>query len=137
MDLGHSQHSFVQPHHPVHLGGEALVVGRDQRGAAFAADQAEEFGEHRVGGRFVEVAGRLVGEHQRRAVGERAGDRDALLLAARQLGRAMVEPLRQAERAEQLLGARRARRRASAPWIICGSMTFSSASKSGSRWWNW
>ena len=89
----YSKPPFVQPHDAVHLGREALVVGGDQGGAAFAAHEVEEFGEDDVGGRLVEIAGRLVGEHQRRAVGERPGDRDALLLAARQLRRAMVEPL--------------------------------------------
>ena len=67
----------------VHLGGEAFIVGGDEGGAAFAAHQREEFGENLVGGGFIEVAGRLVGEDQRRAIGERAGDGDALLLAAR------------------------------------------------------
>ena len=37
--------------------------------------------------RRIEVAGRLVGEHQRRAVDERAGDRHALQFAARKLAR--------------------------------------------------
>ena len=41
--------------------------------------QAEKFGEHHIGGGFVEIAGRLVGQHQRRAIGEAAGDRDVLL----------------------------------------------------------
>ena len=44
--------------------------------------------------RRVEVAGRLVGEHDRRPRDERAGDRDALLLAAGELRRAVAEPLR-------------------------------------------
>ena len=39
--------------------------------------------------RRVEVAGRLVGEHHARARDERAGDGDALLLAAGELGRAV------------------------------------------------
>ena len=30
------EHALVQPHHPVHLRREPLVVGRDQSGAAFA-----------------------------------------------------------------------------------------------------
>ena len=41
-----------------------------------------------LGGRRVEVARRLVGEDHGRPRGQRAGDRDALLLAAGQLGRA-------------------------------------------------
>ena len=58
---------------------------------------------------LVEVAGRLVGEHQWRAIGERARHRDPLLLAARQLGRTMVEPLTQPQLGQQLgrPGARR------------------------------
>ena len=88
-----------------------LIVGRDQRRAAFAAHQVQEFGEDDVGGVLVEIAGRLVGEHQRRLVGERAGDRDALLLAARQLRRAMVEPLRRGRACRAT--ARRASRAAS------------------------
>ena len=55
-----------------------------------------------VGG--VEVAGRLVGQNQRRIVGQRAGQRDALLLATGQLRRIVMgaagetRPLRAAPR---------------------------------------
>ena len=92
----------MQPDYPVHLRGKSLVVGCHQRSAALAADEVEELTEHRVGGVLVEVAGRLVGEHQRRLVGERAGDRNALLLTAGELGRTMVQTLSQSERAKQL-----------------------------------
>ena len=86
--------------------------------------------------RTIEIAGRLVGQKNARRVGDRARDGDALLLAAGQLRRpvrqAILEPeIRQA--------ARRRASRASAllrPRIICGSITFSSAENSGSRWWN-
>ena len=68
----------------------------------------EEFGEDDVGGGLVEIAGRLVGEHQRGPVGERAGDGDALLLAAGELGSAGGSSRSaEAERAEQR--SRRAR----------------------------
>ena len=64
---------------------------------------------HDVGaGVAVEVAGRLVGEDQRGFGDERPGDGDALLLAARQLGRLVVEPVAQAEPLEGRRGARRA-----------------------------
>ena len=53
----------------------------------------------------VEVAGRLVGEQQRRVVDQRAGDGDALLLAARQLVRMVIEPLAEADRLERRGGA--------------------------------
>ena len=49
-----------------------------------------------IGGARIEIAGRLVGEQHARAVGDRAGDGDALLFAAGKLGRpmrqAMAEP---------------------------------------------
>ena len=45
-------------------------------------DEALEQAEDRLGGLGVEVAGGLVGGEDRRVVGERAGDGDALLLAA-------------------------------------------------------
>ena len=127
----------MQPQHPVHLGGDALVVGGDEGGAAFVADQAEEFGEDDVGGGLVEIAGGLVGEDQSGPVGERAGDGDALLLAAGELARAVGQALGEAERAEQAFGALVGLARGSAPRTSCGRTTFSSALKSGSRWWNW
>ena len=54
-------------------------------------------------GAGVEIAGRLVGEHQRRLAGERARDRHALHLAARELGRLVLHPVGEADLLEQLL----------------------------------
>src|SRR3954452_6116112 len=51
---------------------------------------------------LVEVAGRLVGEDQRRLVRGRPGDPPTRLLAAREFGRAMIEALGQPERTQQL-----------------------------------
>ena len=51
----------------------------------------------------VEVAGRLVGEDDLRPGDERARDRDALLLSARQLRRTMVEPVFEPDRLDQLI----------------------------------
>jgi hypothetical protein len=45
-----------------------------------------------VGG--VEISSRLVGEDERRVVGQRPGDRDPLLLAARQLRRIVMPAIR-------------------------------------------
>ena len=75
----------MEPDDAVHLGCEALVVGGDQRRAPLPSHEAEELAKDGIGGMLVEIAGRLVGEHQRRLVGERPGDRDALLLPAREL----------------------------------------------------
>ena len=55
------------------------------------ADQLDELVEHAVRRRFVEIAGRFVGEHQQRPVRQRARHRDALLLAARKLARLVVQ----------------------------------------------
>ncbi len=73
--------------------------------------------EHLGRGTAVEVAGRLVGEHARRPRDERAGERRALPLAARQLARSMVQPMREADATEQVArgGARGVRRLAPDP----------------------
>ena len=75
----------MQSDHSIHLARQSLVVRRDQRGAALAPDETKEFGENRIGRMFIKVAGRLVGEHQRRFVGEGPGDGHALLLAPGEL----------------------------------------------------
>src|SRR5919202_697382 len=63
-------------------GGDGGVVGGDDEGGAGpgaqVADQVEDDGTVAV----VEVAGRLVGDDDGRAGGQRAGDGDALLFAA-------------------------------------------------------
>ena len=61
---------------------ELFVVSDDhQRGPGLGAAGEQQLDDV-VTGLCVEVAGRLVGEDQRRARGRRAGDGDALLLAA-------------------------------------------------------
>ena len=67
--------------------GEARVVGdHDDRGAG-GVELADELHDRCAGG-AVEVAGRLVGEHDRRTPDEGPGDRDPLPLSAGELGRA-------------------------------------------------
>ena len=56
-----------------------------------------------VAGRLVEVAGRLVGEHERRRHHQRPRDGHALLLPARQHRGTMIEPLAEADALEQRL----------------------------------
>ena len=77
----------MQPDDAVHLAREPFVMGCNQGCASLAADQRQEFGENPVGGALVEVAGWLVGQHQRRPVGKRPCNRDPLLLAAGKLRR--------------------------------------------------
>ena len=63
-------------------------------------------------GRLVEIAGRLVGDQDRRIGRQRAGERDALLLAAGQLRRIMVRAARPSPTAASSARARaRTRRR--------------------------
>ena len=131
-------------HLPVPERDRGGPCGRPDRGCGWRSGPrgrrrapAGQRGEDMAGRVRVEVAGRLVGEQHARSVGDGAGDRDALLLAARQLGR----PVRRAARRGR--GSRGARRRARAPRLArrprmsCGITTFSSAENSGSRWWNW
>ena len=83
----------------------------------------------------VEVAGRLVGEQERRVVDERARDGEALLLAA---GELVGEPRRRRRQPEASISARpRAGAPRRAPGSRAGSRTFSSPVSSGTRWKNW
>ena len=111
-------------------GDRGVVRDDDDRGAVrvHALEQADDL----PAGGLVELAGRLVREQQRRAVGERARDRDALHLAAGQLRRPMIAPCARPDVVEQL--ARAARRSAfDAPASACGSSMFSQAVSIGSR----
>ena len=95
-----------------HSGRDVGVVGRgDQREAELGLQRVDQV-EHARAGVGVEVAGRLVAQQQRRALGERAGDRHALRLAARQLAGKRVELGREPDEREQLLRLRAA----SWPW---------------------
>ena len=62
-------------------------------------------------GGLVEIAGRLVGDQDRRIGRQRAGERDALLLAAGQLRRIVAEPLGQSDRGQFVRARGRTRRR--------------------------
>ena len=88
------------------IAGQLRVV-RDQhdRRPSGGVDRSQQL--HDVPAvRAVEVAGRLVGEHDRRVVRQRAGERHALLLAAGQLRRIVVGAPGQSDFFEQPLGAR-------------------------------
>ena len=90
------------------LGRMRVVRDHHHRLAELLGRRAQELED--AGARLrVEVAGRLVGEHDRRPRDERAGDRDALLLAARELGRTVVAPVGQPDPLQQVLEERRVR----------------------------
>src|SRR5437764_15141597 len=88
-------------HAPAHGVDDALVVGGHHDRGTGAVDPVED-AHDADGGRGVEVPGGLVGEHDERAVHERASDRHALLLAARELGREPRRLLGQADEVEDL-----------------------------------
>jgi hypothetical protein len=69
-------------------------VGDDQDGGAAGVQLPQEL-DHPGAGRRVEVAGRLVGQQQRRLADDGAGDRDPLPFTAGQFVRQVVEPVRE------------------------------------------
>ena len=79
--------------------GDLAVVGHDDHRGARKVGLLVQQLEDLHAGAEVELAGRLVGQQDRVAGGERARDRHALLLAARQLVREMVEPAARGRRA--------------------------------------
>ena len=71
-------------------GAREILVVRDDDDRRPIGVQPLEQRDHLRAGVRVELARRLVGEQERRAVRQRARDRDALLLAAGQLRRPMA-----------------------------------------------
>src|SRR4051794_14533317 len=86
---------------------EMRIVGHEHERRAAVALQREEQVDDRVAGLVVEVAGRLVGNENRRVRRDRPSNGDALLLAARKLRRIMVQPLAQAHSRKLALGSRK------------------------------
>ena len=81
-------------------GDRAVVRDEDERQAEFAPQFLEQR-DDLVPGALVKVAGWLVGEQNGWTIGQAAGYRDALPLAAGQLGREMAEAMLQPDRPQQ------------------------------------
>ena len=81
----------------------------------------------------VEVAGRLVGPHDRGLGDEGAGDGDALLLTAGQLVRTVLRAVAEPDAIEHRRCAARVPRSISIPLSSSGSSTFSTADSTGIR----
>ena len=79
----------------------------------------------------VERAERLVEQQHARPVDERAGERDALLLAARQLARLAVAEALEADEREHLVDAAAAARRPCTPRRRSPKATFSKIDRCG------
>ena len=88
--------------HAIGLGGRAGVVRDHHDGATEVARRVAQQAEHLGRRAGVEVAGRLVREHDGRLGDERAGDRDALLLAAGELGGAVALAVGEADAVDQV-----------------------------------
>src|ERR1051325_2015890 len=69
--------------------GDARVVGDEDDGLVLRGELFED-GDDVAAGLRIEVAGRLVGEDERRIVDQSAGDGDSLALSAGELVRAML-----------------------------------------------
>ena len=89
------QAAVAQLHAPGQRGGDLAVVGDHEHGRALAVERPQQLEDLAAGAR-VEVAGGLIGEHDRRRADERARDRHALALAPGQqrrgLAHAVAEP---------------------------------------------
>src|SRR5690606_39558002 len=80
--------------------GDLGIVGDHDHRVALLVEPAQQV-QHLLAAAAVEGAGRLVGEDHLAAVHQGARDRDPLLLAARELARAVAEPVAEAELVEQ------------------------------------
>src|SRR5262245_49747521 len=78
--------------------GERRIVGDQQQGGAMPPGEVEQQVDDLAAGFGVEIAGRLVSQQQPRAGCRGTGQRDALLLAARQLAGIVGQPLAEADR---------------------------------------
>ena len=107
---------------------QLAIVRRDEHGGAARVDVAEQVHdlERQVG---IEIAGRLVGQHQLRLVDERARNGHALLLAARQLLGQRVEAVLQADPLQHLVGA--------APLLLDRLPEHAQHERRRSRRWSW
>src|ERR1700733_3061005 len=107
--VGEADHAPRAPPH-------GFAVRHDDQRLAARVERAEQL-EHVLGGARVELAGGLVGEQQRRLVHQRARDRDALLLPARERGRPVVHAVAERDVAQRALGPRE-RLAAAAPRVV-------------------
>ena len=88
-------------------GGDAVIVGDDDQAIAALGVELEQQVDNLVAGRRVEIAGRLVGEEERGAIAQGAGDGDALLFAAGEFRGPVMQPRAEADAIEQIGGVGR------------------------------
>jgi len=98
--------TVADPNHPIAAFGQGAVVGDQHQGGAEPRLGREQQIDNRLAGGVIEIAGRLVGRQQFRLGNDGAGQGNALLFAAGQLGRVMTKPMAGADRIETGDGAR-------------------------------
>ena len=74
-----------EPNHAARAGHDARVVCREEKGDPLITVEVFHHVKQAVSGGRIDVGGRLGGEHDRRVGRDRPRNRDALLLAAREL----------------------------------------------------
>src|SRR6266508_3434295 len=89
--------AVLEEQHVVGVGGGARVVGHHHDRLAELVDRAPQEAEQLGAGVGVEVAGGLVGEHDRGRGRQRPGGGDPLLLAAGELARPVAQAVTQAD----------------------------------------
>ena len=130
---GVEQRALVEVDDAAGEAGRLGIVGDHDDGLAVLAVEVLQQAQDLLGGLAVEVAGGLVADQQGRVGDDGAGDGDALLLAAGELGRfvllAVGEAHQRQRRARRSLRARRRTR-----WVSSsGSSTLRSAESVGIR----
>ena len=85
--------------------GHGGVVGHQDEGRAEMATQLAHDLEDSPSRLSIEVAGRLVGKQNRRSIGERPGQRHALLFAARQLRGVVMSAVAETHHLQQFVSA--------------------------------
>ena len=127
---GRGNLAIAQMNNAVTTLGQCRVMGDQQQSRAALGMQREQQIDHLLAGLAIEIAGRLVGQQQRRLRRESAGDGDALLLAARKLRGVMLHRSLSPTAASPAAAAAKASPR---PASSSGTATFSSAVIVGTR----
>ena len=92
---------------PVCHGGQRTVVGDDDDRAALPAAGGLQQRQHLLAGLVVQRAGGFIAEQDLRVFGQRAGNRNTLLLTARKLRREVVLSVRQSHLVQHGVGVQR------------------------------
>src|SRR5580765_4812036 len=103
MFSGRFEHAASQPVQRVRAYRGLGPVTDDHDRSAGPRAAAERVEDHGAVG-VVQVAGRLIGEQERRIVQNRPAERHALLLAARELRRKVVHPVTDADFLQEIYG---------------------------------